>query len=235
MSRPLTVTATREWVASLARPGSTTSTAPRTPTTVRGERSPAKAKRSQRATHNRTPPIRPPSSPPFPTPPAPPFGRSVVRLPDHQPRWRRHHQPACPPTAPSTSRTRPHPAHQRSAAGPVKEHSPTGPSNARREAVPLDRPAKRSYPPRPDTLLSQCRTRPTGRTRPTHHHLRRRHHPHLRRPPTPLLGGELQDAEVPPRVPRPVRRHRARPRALPSVLRLAQPPAPPLRDRPDDP
>ena len=42
----------------------------------RSERSPAKAKRSQRVTHNHTPPSRPPSMPPFPTPPATP---SVVR------------------------------------------------------------------------------------------------------------------------------------------------------------
>ena len=44
---------------------------------------------------------------------------------------------------------------------------------------------------------------------------------HLQR--QPLLGVELQDPEVPARVPRPVRRHRARPRALPRVLRLVQP------------
>ena len=56
---------------------------------------------------------------------------------------------------------------------------------------------------------------------------------HLQR--QPLQRGALQDAEVPARVPRPVRLDRARPRALPRVLRLVQPPAPPLRDRPDDP
>ena len=56
---------------------------------------------------------------------------------------------------------------------------------------------------------------------------------HLQR--QPLLGVELQDPEVPARVPRPVRRHRARPRSLPRVRRLVQPRAPPLRDRADDP
>ena len=56
---------------------------------------------------------------------------------------------------------------------------------------------------------------------------------HLQR--QPLLGGGLQDAEVPARVPRPLRRHRARTRALPGVLRLVQPRPSPLRDRPDDP
>ena len=45
---------------------------------------------------------------------------------------------------------------------------------------------------------------------------------HLQR--QPLLGVELQDPEVPARVPRPVRRHRARPRSLPRVRRLVQPP-----------
>ena len=40
---------------------------------------------------------------------------------------------------------------------------------------------------------------------------------HLQR--QPVLGVELQDPEVPARVPRPVRRHRARPRSLPAVLR----------------
>ena len=56
---------------------------------------------------------------------------------------------------------------------------------------------------------------------------------HLQR--QPLLGVELQDPEVPARVPRPVRLDRARPRALPRVRRLVQPRAPPLRDRADDP
>jgi hypothetical protein len=51
----------------------------------------------------------------------------------------------------------------------------------------------------------------------------------------PLLRVELQNAEVPSRVPRAVRRHRARPRALPPVLSLVQPRAPALRDRPHDP
>ncbi len=51
----------------------------------------------------------------------------------------------------------------------------------------------------------------------------------------PLLGGALQDARVPARLPRPLRLDRARARLLPRVLRLVQPPAPPLRDRPDDP
>jgi len=50
----------------------------------------------------------------------------------------------------------------------------------------------------------------------------------------PLLRGQLQDPEVPARVPRPVRLNRARPRPLPPVRRLVQPPAPALRDRPDD-
>ena len=40
---------------------------------------------------------------------------------------------------------------------------------------------------------------------------------------TTRTRGALQDPEVPARVPRPVRRHRARPRALPRVLRLVQP------------
>ena len=56
---------------------------------------------------------------------------------------------------------------------------------------------------------------------------------HLQR--QPLLGGELQDAEVPARVPRPLRHHRARPQPLPRVRRLVQPCPPPLRDRADDP
>ena len=56
---------------------------------------------------------------------------------------------------------------------------------------------------------------------------------HLKR--QPLLGVELQDAQVPARVSRPVRRHRARPRALPHVLPLVQPRAPALRDRADNP
>ena len=51
----------------------------------------------------------------------------------------------------------------------------------------------------------------------------------------PLQRGAVQDAQVPARVPRPVRLDRARPRVLPHVLRLVQPPAPPLRDRSDDP
>jgi putative transposase len=51
----------------------------------------------------------------------------------------------------------------------------------------------------------------------------------------PLLGVELQDPEVPARVPRPVPLDRARPPPLPSVLRLVQPCTPPLRDRPHDP
>ena len=51
----------------------------------------------------------------------------------------------------------------------------------------------------------------------------------------PYSEAQLQDAEVPARVPRAVRRHRARPRSLPVVLRLVQPPPPPLRDRADDP
>ena len=56
---------------------------------------------------------------------------------------------------------------------------------------------------------------------------------HLQR--QPLLGVELQDPEVPARVPRPVRRHRPRPRSLPRVRRLVQPRPPSLRDRADDP
>ena len=51
----------------------------------------------------------------------------------------------------------------------------------------------------------------------------------------PLLGGALQDAQVPARVPGALRLHRARPRVLPRVLRLVQQRAPPLRDQPDDP
>jgi hypothetical protein len=53
-TRDRAATATREWVASLARPRSPCHNAPRTATTPPGERSTAKAKRSQRATH--TPP-----------------------------------------------------------------------------------------------------------------------------------------------------------------------------------
>jgi hypothetical protein len=49
----------------------------------------------------------------------------------------------------------------------------------------------------------------------------------------PLLGGAVQDAQVPARVPAAVRLDRARPRVLPRVLRLVQPPAPPRRHRPD--
>src|SRR5216684_979093 len=44
----------------------------------------------------------------------------------------------------------------------------------------------------------------------------------------------LAHAQVPARLPGPVRLDRARARRLPRALRLAQPPAPPLRDRPDD-
>ncbi len=51
----------------------------------------------------------------------------------------------------------------------------------------------------------------------------------------PVLGGPVQDAEVPARVPRPFRLDRARPRVLPRLLRLVQRPAPPLRDRLHDP
>jgi len=51
----------------------------------------------------------------------------------------------------------------------------------------------------------------------------------------PYSEAQVQDAQVPPRIPRTVRLDRARPRLLPRVLRLVQPPAPPLRDRPDDP
>lgn len=51
----------------------------------------------------------------------------------------------------------------------------------------------------------------------------------------PLLAGALQDAQVPPRVPRAARLDRAGARLLPRVLPLVQPPAPPLRNRPDDP
>ena len=56
---------------------------------------------------------------------------------------------------------------------------------------------------------------------------------HLQR--QPLLGSRLQDAEVPARVPRALRRHRARARALPRIRRLVQPRPPPFRDRADDP
>src|SRR5208282_824206 len=60
VDRARPATATREWVASLARPRPGTS-APRVPyPTARGERSQAEAKRSQRATHNHTLPTRPP-------------------------------------------------------------------------------------------------------------------------------------------------------------------------------
>ena len=51
----------------------------------------------------------------------------------------------------------------------------------------------------------------------------------------PLQRGALQDPEVPARVPPPVRLDRARPRVLPNLFLLVQPPAPPLGDRPDDP
>ena len=51
----------------------------------------------------------------------------------------------------------------------------------------------------------------------------------------PYSRSAVQDAEVPARVPRPVRLDRARPRVLPRLLRLVQPRPPPLRDRPDDP
>ena len=51
----------------------------------------------------------------------------------------------------------------------------------------------------------------------------------------PLLRGAVQDAQVPARVPAALRLDRARPRVLPRLLRLLQPRAPPLRDRPDDP
>ena len=50
----------------------------------------------------------------------------------------------------------------------------------------------------------------------------------------PYSRGAVQDAQVPARVPRPVRLDRARARVLPQLLRLVQPPAPPLRDRPHD-
>jgi putative transposase len=50
----------------------------------------------------------------------------------------------------------------------------------------------------------------------------------------PVFRGAVQDAEVPTRVPRPVREHRPGPRVLPPVLSLVQPHPPPLRDRPDD-
>jgi len=52
--------------------------------------------------------------------------------------------------------------------------------------------------------------------------------------PTALQRSRLRDAQVPARVPGAVRRHRPRPRSPPVVLRLVQPPAPPLRDRVDD-
>jgi hypothetical protein len=51
----------------------------------------------------------------------------------------------------------------------------------------------------------------------------------------PVQRGALQDAEVPARVPRAVRQHRAGTRVLQIVLRLVQQPAPPLGDRPHDP
>jgi putative transposase len=51
----------------------------------------------------------------------------------------------------------------------------------------------------------------------------------------PILRGALQDAEVPARIPRPLRHTRASPRVLPTVLRLLQRRALPLRDRADDP
>ena len=51
----------------------------------------------------------------------------------------------------------------------------------------------------------------------------------------PLLGGALQDPEVPARLPGAVRIDRGGQELLPAVLRLVQPPAPPLRHRADDP
>jgi integrase len=50
-----------------------------------------------------------------------------------------------------------------------------------------------------------------------------------------LQRGALQDAQIPARVPRPVRLDPPRPRVLPPVLPLVQRTSPPLRDRPDDP
>jgi hypothetical protein len=55
---------------------------------------------------------------------------------------------------------------------------------------------------------------------------------HLQR--QPLLRVELQDPEVPARVPRPVRLDRARPGTLPIVRALVQPRPPSLGHRPDD-
>jgi transposase InsO family protein len=71
---------------------------------------------------------------------------------------------------------------------------------------------------------------PVGRSR---HHENALTSVHLQR--QPVLRVELQDAEVPARVPRAVRRHRARPRALSPVLPLVQPRPSSLRDRADDP
>jgi len=51
----------------------------------------------------------------------------------------------------------------------------------------------------------------------------------------PYSESKFQNPELPARVPRPVSLDRARPRSLPSVRRLAQPRAPPLRNRADDP
>ena len=56
---------------------------------------------------------------------------------------------------------------------------------------------------------------------------------HLER--QPLQRSAVQDAQVPPRVPRPIRLDHGRALVLPNVLRVVQPRPPPLRDRPDDP
>ena len=51
----------------------------------------------------------------------------------------------------------------------------------------------------------------------------------------PYSEAHYKDAQVPARLPGPVRLDRACQGVLPRVLRLVQPPAPPLRDLPDDP
>ena len=103
-------------------------------------------------------------------------------------------------------------------------------------AVPGERPARQGADRAGDRAAADHAEDPDAARRPRRADARqaggvparrpRRHQDaqppvHLQR--QPLLGVELQDAEVPARVPRPVRRHRARPRSLPRVLRLVQP------------